>query len=320
MIKPIVSVIIPLYNQKDFVSEAIESVLCQTFRDFEIIVVNDGSTDFPETVLEKYKDKIKVIYQENKGLAAARNTGVRVSKGDFIQFLDADDVLLPEKIQRQMKIIENYEADIDLIPYCSCIRVHNKDINEIKDFEYQKVENMSVDAIMKIIDLWSYFPFPIHTTLIKRTIIEKIGFFDESMNANEDRLFWTKVALNSGKFVFDNTYSAKYRKHDSSMTCDNKRMFDAHMKYLGEIENILDINKCEYGKLRKKLLDVYLGFFINFSKIAYSKNHSKDIMVKIKMLLEENHFANSGKLRYFFIKLFGIDNYLRVLKHTGRIK
>jgi glycosyltransferase involved in cell wall biosynthesis len=100
--KPKVSVIIPVYNSPDYVGQAVESVLSQTYRDCEIIVVDDGSTDNTRTALEPYLDHIQYVYQDNQGSAAARNRGIRQAKGELIAFLDADDFfILPEKWQHK---------------------------------------------------------------------------------------------------------------------------------------------------------------------------------------------------------------------------
>ena len=105
---PSVSVIIPVYNRKDFIAEAIESVLAQTYTDFEIIVVDDGSPEDMKDVLGLYLQKIKYVYQENKGLAAARNTGIRNSSGKYVAFLDDDDLFERRKLEKQTEILETH--------------------------------------------------------------------------------------------------------------------------------------------------------------------------------------------------------------------
>lgn len=102
---PRVSVIIPTYNRADYVCEAIDSVLAQTFQDIEVIIVDDGSTDRTQEVLEAYEDRIRVYRQDNAGVSAARNKGIELAYGDWIAFLDSDDRWLPEKLQRQMAFI-----------------------------------------------------------------------------------------------------------------------------------------------------------------------------------------------------------------------
>lgn len=103
---PSVSVIIPVYNCEKYVGPAIDSVLAQTYRDFELIVVNDGSTDGTPEVLSKYAGKIVRIDQENKNVAEARNTGVRAARGKYLAFLDSDDLWRPEKLEKQVAILE----------------------------------------------------------------------------------------------------------------------------------------------------------------------------------------------------------------------
>jgi len=111
---PKVSIIIPTYNYAHFITEAIQSVLSQTFQDFEVIVVDDGSTDNTREVLAQFGNKIRYIYQENRGLSAARNTGILNSSGQYLCFLDSDDSLLPEKLELQVKLLDS-KVDVDLV-------------------------------------------------------------------------------------------------------------------------------------------------------------------------------------------------------------
>lgn len=117
---PLITCIVPVYNGERFVAETIESMLAQTYRPIEVIVVNDGSTDSTPDVLGQFADRINVINQENAGQAAARNRGIEAANGDFIAFLDADDLWLPEKLEVQMKYLAaNPEADL-----CTCMMVN----------------------------------------------------------------------------------------------------------------------------------------------------------------------------------------------------
>src|SRR4051812_30232823 len=98
---PQVSVIIPAHNSADFIGTAVESVLAQTFADYEIVVVDDGSTDGTREVLERFEGRIVYLHQQNRGVSAARNAGIRRSRGELVCFLDADDIWRPEKLARQ---------------------------------------------------------------------------------------------------------------------------------------------------------------------------------------------------------------------------
>ena len=100
--KPLVSAIIPNYNYSRYIGEAVESALNQTYKNIEVIVVDDGSCDDSLKVLSAYVDRIKVVSQKNAGVAMARNNGVEVSTGEYVAFLDADDVWLPDKVEKQV--------------------------------------------------------------------------------------------------------------------------------------------------------------------------------------------------------------------------
>src|SRR3989304_595361 len=109
---PRVSVIIPTYNTAHYIAPAVESVLGQTYQDTEIIVVDDGSTDNTRTVLTPYMDRIQYIVQDNKGRSEARNRGIHQSQGEFIAFLDADDLWLPDKLSQQVAALDEHEQAV----------------------------------------------------------------------------------------------------------------------------------------------------------------------------------------------------------------
>ena len=111
---PEISVIVPTYNYAHFIGDCLDSIFAQTYKDFEVIVIDDGSTDDTARVLEKYKGEIRYIYQENKGLPAARNTGIKAAQGEYLAFLDSDDLWLPEKLGEQVLFLRN-EADMGII-------------------------------------------------------------------------------------------------------------------------------------------------------------------------------------------------------------
>ena len=101
---PLVSVVIPTYNSAEFLIQALESVFNQTYTNYEVIVVDDGSTDNTRQVIEPYRSRLNYIYQANQGVAVARNKGIEVARGEWIAFLDADDLFLPQKLQQQVAV------------------------------------------------------------------------------------------------------------------------------------------------------------------------------------------------------------------------
>jgi glycosyltransferase involved in cell wall biosynthesis len=121
---PKVSVIIPTYNSASYIIEAVESVLNQTYKDFEVIVVDDGSTDNTHTLLEPYLDRIMYRFQENRGESIARNEGIRIAQGEYITFLDSDDWWMPSKLERQVPLMEAIPEAV--LAYAYSITVDDK--------------------------------------------------------------------------------------------------------------------------------------------------------------------------------------------------
>jgi len=178
---PLVSVIMPAYNAADYVAEAIESILIQNYRNFELIVIDDGSTDNTKDIVINFKDdKIKYFYKNNGGPSGARNLAINKSKGQYIMPLDADDMMTPHFIAKHLAEFEKH-PDVDLV-YCDdcLINEDSKPIRVIERPEY-------TDRKMLIRDLFRCgFPVVPFRTCIKRSVFDKIGFFDENLRMAED--------------------------------------------------------------------------------------------------------------------------------------
>jgi glycosyltransferase involved in cell wall biosynthesis len=179
--RPLVSVIIPAYNAEQYIAAAIESVLIQDHKDFELLIINDGSTDGTEEIIRGFKDeRIRYFRQENRGLAATHNTGIRQSRGEFIIKLDADDKMTPDLISQHIRQFEKHpEADLVYCDDC-LIDQNDKTIRIIKRPEY-------TDRKLLIRDIYrSGYPVVPFRTCIRKSVFDKIGFFDESLPVGED--------------------------------------------------------------------------------------------------------------------------------------
>ena len=203
-----VSVIIPTYNRAHLVSRAIKSVLNQNFQDFEIIVVDDGSTDNTEEVIKSFKDKrIRYIWHEiNKGGNAARNTGLKNSRGEYIAFLDSDDEWLPEKLERQLEIFEKSQDEKLGFVYCGVIFINKKENKELRFLPKVKgyvYKNMLADNIT----------FGGSDNLIKKEVFNICGFFDEceelKKRGAQEYEMWIRIAQKFN-FTFVKEYLVKY--------------------------------------------------------------------------------------------------------------
>lgn len=183
---PLVSIIIPIHNQVDFLKKAIESVLNQIYQNFEVIIVNDGSTDQTREMVFSFKDE-RVIYlwQENKGAALARNTGIEKAKGKYIAFLDADDLWLPEKLQKQVEFMEK-NPEIGLLG-TACVQVNEKG---------EKIKEKIFPTENKILqkDLIKYNPFIQSSVMVKKEVFDKAQGYDEEFLESEDYDLWLRIA------------------------------------------------------------------------------------------------------------------------------
>ena len=118
-----VSIVIPTYNRESFIKKALDSVMEQTFRDFEVVVIDDGSTDRTKDIVSGYGDNVHYYYQENRGIAGARNPGIKKSTGDYIAFLDSDDYWIPEKLQRQLALFHEHPEYGMVASCCASVRL-----------------------------------------------------------------------------------------------------------------------------------------------------------------------------------------------------
>lgn len=209
--KPRISVLIPAYNSYSFVKAAIDSVLAQTLAPCEIIVVNDGVTDVSRSNLSGYLGKVKYYMQDTKsGIAKTYNTGIEIMRGDWLAILDGDDIWHPEKLERQAHLINPETGFI-----FSERKFFLDDINSAYAAEPYRKEYC--EAPLKSL-LRSFFASP-STTLIRKSIFESVGVFDESFTSSQDYELWIRIAGKSGyKFNFVPDTLVYKRKHPSSVT------------------------------------------------------------------------------------------------------
>lgn len=187
--KPIVSVVIPTYNHERYIAEALDSVLAQTYKDYEVIVVDDGSTDNTREVVKSYGDAVRYIYQQNKRMSAARNTGIRAAQGEYIAFLDSDDTWYPQKLEKQMKLFELYPTAGLINGGCVYVDVRGNTIATIcrKDLNDR-------DTLFHALLLNNVLSGGSSNAVIKKECFELVGLFDENLKATaEDWDMWWRI-------------------------------------------------------------------------------------------------------------------------------
>ena len=212
---PTVSVLIPSYNHAHFVTAAVNSALAQTHPDVDIIVIDDGSKDNTAEVVATFGDKVNYVYQENQGLSAARNTGIRHARGEYIALLDADDLWDPEFIEESLKVIEQNPKVGLTYSWWSHIDENGDPMPE-PGFFNQRGHLLETFAVR------NYFP-PV-AVLVRKNLVEEAGGFDEKLFALEDWDLWFRIAANGWEFDCVPQVLALYRRHSNNMTLDVPRM------------------------------------------------------------------------------------------------
>jgi glycosyltransferase involved in cell wall biosynthesis len=182
---PVVSVIIPTYNRWPMVAEAVESVLGQDYSFFEVIVVDDGSTDGTSERLKKYRSSVRVISQERSGVAAARNYGVRSARGRYLAFLDSDDLWLPQKLGVQALLMEQHRE----VQICQTEEIWMR--RGAKVNPKAKHAKPSGDIFRRSLDLCLVSPSAVMMTM---DLFNRVGRFDESFPVCEDYDLWLRIA------------------------------------------------------------------------------------------------------------------------------
>jgi glycosyltransferase involved in cell wall biosynthesis len=222
-----VSIIIPTYNYGGFISETMKCIAMQTHRNFECLIIDDGSTDNTAEIVSEQCNKDKrfiYIRQENGGASRARNTGIKNATGEYIQFLDSDDLLVPTKIEYQLDIFKK-NIDVDIV-YGRYIYFSDdsKDIFEVSgkdDTWTPKISGNGRDIITSFFDTNIGMT---HALLIKKQIINKAGYFDETFKIFEDWKYWATCALLNANFYYDDSDKAVVfvRRGHTSLQSDKK--------------------------------------------------------------------------------------------------
>lgn len=227
---PRVSIIMPLYNKAPYVSKAVESVLNQSFKDWELIVVDDGSTDGGSEVVKNLSDeRCQLISQENQGVSAARNNGVNLSKGEYLAFLDADDWWDERFLEEMIAFAEEYpEAGLWACNYWYVKRgkTHVAVQLETGYFDY-------ADAYLKneAMPVWT------GAVMMRKEVFNKIGGFPIGIKIGEDFLLWSRVALEH-RFAFLNKALAYYNNDVPALDRATRNLYPPEQHMLFNMEHL----------------------------------------------------------------------------------
>jgi glycosyltransferase involved in cell wall biosynthesis len=292
-----VSVIIPAYNSIIFLPEAVESVLAQTFTDFEILIIDDGSSDGTEEWASKVSDpRLKLIRQENQGASVARNTGIAYSKGSYIAFLDADDVWRPTKLEQQVRVLDTNQ-DIGLV------HTFVTYINEQGEYLFDAGRHHKAGNVWKEMLAREDLIFCGSTPMVRRQCFETCGVFNPALKGCEDWECWTRIAAQYSFQVLEEPL-VSYRQHSHSttknldlmlfhMSCVIEQAFKpvpAHLQYLKRRSHArtsfyLAERSYEAGNHGKAICLCWKAL-LNYPQFCLSKNY---LRISVKSFLSFLH-------------------------------
>jgi glycosyltransferase involved in cell wall biosynthesis len=239
---PAVSVIIPAYNVASYITEALDSALAQTFKDYEIIVINDGSPDTAEfeRVLEPYRAHIVYLKQENRGAAAARNTGLYVARGELVAFLDADDWWLPDFLQAQVEYMRHHQK-CDLV-YANALifgetPLTGKTYMQTAPSKGEVTFESLITARCNVIT---------SGVVARRQLIMDVGMFDEELLRAHDFDLWLRMVKHGGHAAYQRKVLLNYRVRPDSLSGDAIQQVERELEAFDKIERHLNVTPQEH--------------------------------------------------------------------------
>jgi len=293
---PKVSVIITTYNYSHFLAEAIQSVLDQTFGDFELIVVDDGSTDNTREIVGSFKDhRIKYIYQEHRGGNAARNVGTSASIGKYIAFLDADDIWLPEKLAMQVRLLDT-SPDVAIV----CSDFYRFD-NQSGVITSQAWEKREINPKIALRLLLSERAFAVTSTvLIRADVFSEVGYWDESLRINQDWDMFVRIAQ---RYNFDVVREplVKKRQHGTSLSGDWELRYQTYPDVLNKVIHDYPLSRTDIRAAKRRLANIH-------------HTYATYLVLDNRMVQGRKEFLTSIKVDPWYIKPY----FFLVISFLGR--
>jgi glycosyltransferase involved in cell wall biosynthesis len=277
---PEISVIIPTYNRDRFLKDAIDSVLKQTYKDFELLVVDDGSTDNTKKIVESFNFPIKYIFQEHRGVSAARNQGIASASCEYLAFLDSDDLWVKDKLERQMNFLKRDNK------YLICYTDEIWSYNGKRIYPKAKHQKYSGWIFEKTLHLCIISP---SSVVIHKNVFYDVGIFDEDLPACEDYDMWLRISIKCPIFFLKEPLIIKRGGHSDQLSQNIWGLDRFRVKALGKIlMNGIDDYKKEMvlRHLKEKSLFVSNGAF-----------KRKKFLRGIKYLLIPYYYSILAKLK-----------------------
>ena len=287
---PLVSVIIPAYNAAAHVGGALESVFAQTFKDYEVIVVNDGSPDTPslERALAPYAGRLVYVEQENRGPSGARNTAIRAARGRYVALLDSDDAWLPEFLAEQVRM---FEAD----PHLDLVYADAELFGDSTPAGKTFMEGAPSRGPVTFESLLRYETSVITSgTVARRQALLDAGLFDEDFIRCEDFDLWIRLAHRGGRIAYQRRVLARHRAHAESLAADAVKMVEAQIRVLEKARRVLPLTAAQRELIGRQLSNCSAQIDLERGKRLFAAG---DYGPAAEALRRANDFYRSRKLR-----------------------
>lgn len=288
-----ISVIIPLYNKEAGVATALRSVLAQTYQNFEVIVVDDGSTDGSVAVVETFNDqRIRLIRQQNAGVSAARNRGIEEAKGEYVAFLDADDEWMPEYLETQHNLTKKYpQCDVFVTNY----EFHNED--EVVTYPYlRKLLIHKDDGVLEnYFEVASFSSPPLWTSaiIVRKDKIQTVGYFPVGVTLGEDLLTWARLACKY-RIAYTKKALAIYNFRTQKQLVTPRRAPDVNDVVGRELYKLYQ----EHSSI--PYLDSYIALWHKMRMVTFVRlNMKKEAIVEYKQI--KQYVKPDKKVLFWFI-------------------
>jgi len=301
----LITIITPVYNVEKFITETIESVLKQTYSNWELILVDDGSTDKSSEICKQYQTKdnrIKYIYKKNAGQAAARNLGIKKAKGKYITFLDSDDFYTKYKLAEHFIDIKENPADFYYGAGYMLFENRTENKTEIYNWFYGKYSGIEFFKI-----LYHSCAVNINSVCVKKEIFESIGYFDElsELRGTEDWDLWLRIALNVRSIYGNPTPNVYYRIHDNGIHFQRANMLIGKWKIYEKHES----NKIIHPLVRKR---EYRYIFRELMNSLLKENRENEIKNILKIYLKKDPVSFVALKQKLLIHLLPIKVFMWV--------
>ena len=255
---PKVTVVIPVYNGDRYLRESIDSVFAQTFDDYEIVCVDDGSTDDSAVLLQAYGQRIRVVRQTNAGQSAARNAGVKVARGEYIAFLDQDDVWYPSKLESQVAVLDA-EPDVVLV-HCDFDRIDEGGQMLQRGAGTSERTSALGSTMGQLIGEALIFP---SAMMIRKDVYERIGGFHHALQGFEDFDLMARLKA-QGRFVMVEERGMAYRMHGKGFTrTGGIHVIRSRETFLRRMQELYREHRSKQAIVRNMLADCYSDWGIH---------------------------------------------------------